>query len=258
MPVWQSLLKVEYHVGRFVHGGSVVESNSNVQYELVRIAGKRRMTIRVTSDAQVVVTAGTRFSPAQVDAFVQSHRTWIDKKRAFMESLPPALPPHEWTDGEQLVLFDRFVKLAVSQGRPNAVVRVGDVLQVTVGKPGPSTVRKAVVGYYATVGEQTYRPLVDRWCRTLALAPQSWPRSVSMAAFPVRMGSCSKLGDIKFALRSLMLPPDLIEYLALHETAHLVHFDHGRSFKAVLDEHMPDWRERRRRLTLLYKRCSAL
>ena len=44
------------------------------------------------------------------------------------------------------------------------------------------------------------------------------------------------------------LPPELVEYVVVHELTHLQAHDHGPVFRALMDERLPDWRTRRRRL----------
>ncbi len=64
----------------------------------------------------------------------------------------------------------------------------------------------------------------------------------------LRWGSCAPDGTLRFNWRVVMLKPSLIEYVVVHELAHLTHPNHSPSFWGLVTEVMPDAQERRARL----------
>ena len=67
-------------------------------------------------------------------------------------------------------------------------------------------------------------------------------------------GSCSSLKNINLNLRLVTLPPELQDYVMLHELCHLRHLNHGREFHALLESVCPGHRELARELKE-YKIC---
>lgn len=64
-----------------------------------------------------------------------------------------------------------------------------------------------------------------------------------------RWGSCNpRTGRICLNTRLLDYPEECLEYVVVHELCHLIEGGHGPAFKALLDEHLPDWRQRRAQL----------
>lgn len=59
-----------------------------------------------------------------------------------------------------------------------------------------------------------------------------------------RFGSCSAKGRVCFSYLLMRYPFDAIDYVVLHEAAHLKHLNHGPAFHACLRQHMPDYRRR--------------
>ncbi|MEM9336806.1 MAG: M48 family metallopeptidase [Patescibacteria group bacterium] len=61
-------------------------------------------------------------------------------------------------------------------------------------------------------------------------------------------GSCSELGNLNFSYKLLFLPEPLADYIILHELCHLKELNHGPNFWALIEEVMPDYRERIKQL----------
>ena len=78
------------------------------------------------------------------------------------------------------------------------------------------------------------------WCERLGVKAAR----VTITSAKKRWGSCSSSGNLCFSYLLMRCPDAFIDYVALHEVAHLVHRDHSRAFYALIEQHMPDYRER--------------
>jgi len=63
-----------------------------------------------------------------------------------------------------------------------------------------------------------------------------------------RWGSCNRKGDINFTYRLLFVPEEVVDYVVVHELAHLKQMNHSAKFWSIVEQTMPDYRERRKRL----------
>lgn len=72
--------------------------------------------------------------------------------------------------------------------------------------------------------------------------------SVSIKHVSSRWGSCSTSGHIMIALKTLLLPEELFEYVCVHELAHLVHMNHSAAFWEKVASAMPHWKTLRKEL----------
>ncbi|MEM6438556.1 MAG: SprT family zinc-dependent metalloprotease [Pseudomonadota bacterium] len=71
------------------------------------------------------------------------------------------------------------------------------------------------------------------------------PTRVTLRDTRSRWGSCASSGALSFSWRLIMAPPEVLDYVAAHEAAHLVEMNHSAAFWALVERLDPDWRERR-------------
>lgn len=95
---------------------------------------------------------------------------------------------------------------------------------------------------------ESIRLMIDDWALRLNVQPER----ITFRAMQRKWGSCSSAGRITLNTRLCWIPSPLVEYIVLHELAHLRVFNHGRDFKALLTQHMPDWKDREHELNRLW------
>jgi predicted metal-dependent hydrolase len=70
----------------------------------------------------------------------------------------------------------------------------------------------------------------------------SW-RMVYIKDQKSRWGSCSALGNLNFCFRLVMAPPEVLDYVAVHELAHLVHPNHSKAYWNLVARHCPEYKK---------------
>ena len=78
------------------------------------------------------------------------------------------------------------------------------------------------------------------------------PTGIRITSARTRFGSCSGKNSLCFSLYLMAYPPEAIEYVVVHELAHIRHKNHGPAFYAEVERYLPDWRQRQ----TLRNRCS--
>ena len=71
---------------------------------------------------------------------------------------------------------------------------------------------------------------------------------ITITSAKTRFGSCSSDGDISFSYRLMTYPNEAIDYVVVHELAHIKEMNHSPRFYAVIEEQLPDYKERKKLL----------
>lgn len=186
--------------------------------------------------------------------FVRESRHWIERHRARIaeeerlaarRSVPAVA---EGRAGELWWHLGRAYRLAreVAPGRPVVTLRPDGRLVVRAGVPdGDAAVLDALDRWQRRELRRVADPLLTFWGGRLGVRH----RFLGVRRMTTRWGSCvPSQGRIWLNLALVTRQPALLEYVIVHELVHLREASHGPRFRALMDEMLPDWEQRRRAL----------
>ena len=93
---------------------------------------------------------------------------------------------------------------------------------------------------------ETIPPLVEKYSKTMELRPTS----VKITSAQKRFGSCSGKNGLCFSWRLMAYPTEAVEYVVVHELAHIKHHNHSPAFYGLIEKYMPDYKTRQRLLKI--------
>lgn len=68
-----------------------------------------------------------------------------------------------------------------------------------------------------------------------------------------RWGSCSSMGNLNFNWKLVLMPEEILDYVVVHELAHRKEMNHSERFWKIVEDVLPDYRERREKLKNIYR-----
>lgn len=98
-----------------------------------------------------------------------------------------------------------------------------------------------VRSYYADAGKEFLSARLRHYSERMGLVPSS----TCFRSQKTRWGSCSSSGRISLNWRLIVAPPDVIDYVIVHELSHLVHYNHSKAFWALVATQIPDYEAKR-------------
>lgn len=192
---------------------------------LRRATTARRFTLRVRFAARdAVLTMPSRASIREARAFAQRHAGWIATR---LNRLPATIP---FAHGSLIPLrgVDHAI-IHLPERRGTVWVEERDDVETgrAICVAGQAEhVHRRVQDHFKREARRDLEDAVARHTSALELPP----RGVGLRDPVSRWGSCSSTGSLNFSWRLIMAPPFVLDYLAAHEVAHLVHLDHSPRF----------------------------
>ena len=194
----------------------------------------RRLSIRIDARAgEAVLIAPSERKLAEVVAFARTKAGWMRERLAERPQGTPIEP------GAVIDLFGKPTRLIATGGAGAArLTEDADGPVIASGGEGEAYARR-VENLFKRVARDTLQTRTDVHLRTLGQRPVR----LSIADPKSRWGSCSPHNrSIRYSWRVIMAPPAVIDYLAAHEVAHLVHADHSPAYWAVVQRLVGDHR----------------
>lgn len=199
----------------------------------------KNLNLRVLPDGRVRISAPWHMNLNAVRTFVLSKRDWIVKQRLRVRALEPATP-QEYADGGTLLLWGTPYRLHVEEATKAASVTVeSGTIVLRVRPETPAARRQALIdAWYKEQLSAELPSLFSRW--ESAMGVQS--RRIAIQKMTTRWGTCQPAtGTIRLNSELAKKPRECLEYVVVHELAHLIEASHGPRFVAVMDRHLPQW-----------------
>ena len=208
--------------------------------EVRRHPTARRMTLRVSRTKHaVIMTVPMQCNLADAGNFLHTHLDWV---RRHLGAVPQ---PIELDHGE-IIPFRGMSHRIVFTGERNA-----DDL-VRVDTTYPATPRLVVAGSREGAARRLANWLTQKAAEQLDVRVRHHaarlgvrPKKIVLRDQSSRWGSCSTTRVLSFSWRLVLAPPNVLDYVAAHEVAHLSQMNHGPKFWALVAKTMPQMEEAR-------------
>ena len=219
---------------------------SGIEIEVQKKNIKNLHLVVVPPNGKVRVSAPMHLSDDSIKMFVRTKLSWI-KKQQDKFAKQPRQSEREYVSGETLYVFGQqyFLRVMYSY-KGNSLVLSGNEAILTVRKESTASQREAFVNeWYRELLKEQIAKLLPKWEEKTGLYCSSWQTKYMITKWGTCNTSTKKLW---FNLQLAKKPIECLEYVILHELAHLKVKNHNSDFIAILDNHMPFWRETRKLL----------
>jgi predicted metal-dependent hydrolase len=195
---------------------------------------------------RVRVAAPERLDEDQIRLAVIQRLPWIKRQRRHLQDAARQ-SPREMVTGESHYVWGTRTRLKIIERPGRAHVEVdGDRLLMYVPAGTDTDLRAKLLQDWQRKQLRLAVPaLVARWEPIIGKRVPRW----SVRRMKTKWGSCNReSGHIWFNLELAKKHPLCLEYIVVHEMAHLLERHHGERFTSLMDKFMPDWRARREQL----------
>ncbi|MFZ0274919.1 MAG: SprT family zinc-dependent metalloprotease [Acidobacteriaceae bacterium] len=212
----------------------------------VRVSDRRR-SIRLTVERDATVTAviPPATDEAKLAKVITAKRPWLYSKLRERAAFGEPRQPREYVTGEGFPYLGRSYRLLIVEDAPRPVRLNRGRLELR--RDSVAYAAQHITRWYCGVGEPWLHRRITPWTARMDV------EVTSLRVLPLgyRWGSCTRAGKVNIHWATMQLSPGLVDYVLVHELAHLRRSDHGPDFWCLVERAMPDYSIRRDRLRRL-------
>jgi predicted metal-dependent hydrolase len=197
---------------------------------------RRTITLIITPDSTLVVRAPLGASNSYIAGVVRKKSAWIKKKllEASLRTKPPA---REFVNGEDFLYLGQTYKLCIVERAIRDIELKENLCLAARVMP---IARYVIRRWYKSAAAK----IIGQRCQWYADVNGFNPLSVKITEARKRWGSCGPKGTLNFSWRLIMAPVEVIDYVIVHELAHIGQLNHSPAFWCKVAAILPDYKKR--------------
>tara|TARA_R110002049_G_scaffold149607_5_gene312635 strand:- start:104 stop:838 length:735 start_codon:yes stop_codon:yes gene_type:complete len=204
-------------------------------------SGRRKTTALKIKNGEVSIHMPKRQSIEIARRFVQQKTPWIQQKLQYQAQPQQSVPEKDFSAGESFLFLGKDYQLQlVDVDRPTSTIKTARTIEVhgRVKNLSKVAIRTALINWYKQQAELYLRS------QTAFLTSQTGlsPRSITVKTYKARWGSCRVNGDIQYNWKLMLAPPEIIDYVIIHELCHLEQHNHSAAFWQLVHTHYPNFK----------------
>jgi predicted metal-dependent hydrolase len=199
-------------------------------------SNRKTIALIVQSDASLLVRAPHRVPREKIDELIKSHQEWIEKRQQRAKARLASIPSHQYKSGERFLYLGKEYPLKIIQAAEEPLTfNNGFCLIDSWQKHG----EYLFTFWYRWQAKRLFSEHAKA-CSHLTGIEYS---AVKVSNAKKRWGSCSSAGNLNLNWRLIMAPPQITDYVIIHELAHRKHMDHSKEFWSLVESYCPDYRK---------------
>jgi predicted metal-dependent hydrolase len=210
---------------------------AGLEFEVQVSAGRNSIGITVDRDGSLILSAPQDCGEKDLAAFAYEKRLWVYRKLAEKDLMLSARPVREFVTGEGFSYLGRSHRLLLHEGAPMAVKLERGRLIMRPEIAASRRAGAAIVDWYRSQALRWLPRRVEPWAERMGVQPSL----VDVRDLGYRWGSLGKNERVNFHWATIQLAPSLIDYVIVHELAHVHEPNHTRDFWLLVERAMPEY-----------------
>jgi predicted metal-dependent hydrolase len=205
------------------------------EYRLVR-SRRRTLALVVEADGRLTVRAPMKLPNSAIEEFLSQKADWVRKTQSKLKARAAQRPSHTFETGDSFLwLGESFPLTLVPAQRPALQF---DGIRFTLSQKAQVNAKAYFEAWYKKQARDYLQSRLKRFAR-----PHHFSyRGLRITSARTRWGSCNSRNELAFAWRLLMAPPEIVDYVVVHELAHTVQHNHGPKFWNLVEDILPNYK----------------
>lgn len=212
---------------------------TNIKIDKIIRSKRRTLSLEVTREARLIVRAPETAPLYFIEKVVNKKRLWIQNKQKLVKEKYRQVQPKEFVNGEGFLYLGNTYRLyIVDESNPPFLFDQ----EFHLSRVYLSKARDLFIDWYKKQSYQKIKERVDWYSNLFGLKYNKF----GITDAQKRWGSCSAKGNLHFSWRLIMAPLDVIDYVVVHELAHVERKNHSKEFWNRVKIMIPNYQENKR------------
>jgi len=214
----------------------MIPTYRDIRYTLKR-SKRKTASIYVERDGQVTLIAPEELSVVQIERVLEGKRRWIYQHLAQWQELNANRTERQYVNGEGFLYLGRSYRLKLVRGQKEPLLLKDGHFCLRADLQPTPTATATFCDFYRDKGLVRINRRVDYFKGLMGVEP----RSVKVMDLQNRWGSCTPGGNVNFHWQCLMAPVKVLDYLVVHDLAHLIVPNHSPQFWGEVEKVLTDY-----------------
>jgi len=222
---------------------SIQLAGTPITYTLKRSNKRRSIGLRI-DDSGLTVSMPLRATEKWLDSVLNEKANWVVEKLGNWKSKKQAIP--QWIDGEKIAFRGETFTLRVIPSLFASPPQLrGEQLHIhVVDVSNEIKIEKVITQWYRREAERVFSECVAHYAPLMNVVP----KQIKLSSAKTQWGSCTSRGVVRLNWQLVKMPLHLIDYVVIHELAHLIEMNHSDRFWRVVEMACPDYKQCRAEL----------
>ncbi|MGE4542310.1 MAG: M48 family metallopeptidase [Bacteroidales bacterium] len=214
-----------------------------MNYLLVR-SKRKTIALKIRDDCQLEVRAPKQMPLDQIESFVHKHQAWVHNHLQGMLSVQEKRGTFRVAFGQSYLMMGKRYPLIAGKKTQTEFNGNGFYLW---DKLTEDQLKSEMVSLYRGLARNLLIKKTIDYGRQMGVFPQK----LKINKARTRWGSCSSAGNVNFSWYLMMAEESAIDYVVVHELAHLIQMNHSKAFWSIVENYCPDYLEAKEKLKCL-------
>jgi len=217
---------------------SVEYGTKSIEFEIERKATLKNTYINVDTDG-VLVKTNDITTIEDINKMVKNKSAWISKK---LDIFKTVAVNKDISTGSRLYYMGKSYYVQLIEDETANTITINFTHSkfhiTTPPKYSDTELYNAIESFYKQKAIEKIIPLTKKWAKKMEVEPEH----ISFRYSKNRWGSCSSTNRISFNYHLVKLSSSLIEYVVIHELAHITFQNHSKDFWRLVHKHLTDYK----------------
>jgi hypothetical protein len=196
---------------------------------------RKSISLVIDDKARLIVRAPVKTNFHEIEKFILDKSKWIEQKQRLVRERLRQQPKKRFEAGEEFLFLGKLYKLKISNN--GKYIFEFNKQNFILSKNHQSNARNLFIRWYKLQAYRIFKTKAEHYASKARLSYNQ----IKLSDADKRWGSCTSGRNLNFNWRLVMAPSKIIDYVIIHELAHLKELNHSKKFWALVERLCPNY-----------------